>query len=295
MPNENDFIPYAAAFDANVETQIQYLADPALSTGVVSGIAKSSLYNKVARQASIMSAMIGQFISNTLSVNVIDDGSTATILANFKLAVTTTLISVVNTWAQLQTFSSGILSNFLQAQPGVVLSLRSDQATQSANIAGSALVPHAASQIDTNVIQANAGTPLFLESDVYTASVNRSNTAYNEHYVAPASINQAAVNLGQFVNNFQGKGSAQLPGGLIIQWGTTATIPASTIGLIEFDFPFPNGSLSITASYTNDTATNQATAGNPFNLLNAFGSTNGFAIYNGGTASSQYSWIALGY
>jgi hypothetical protein len=90
MTTENDFVPFAAAFDANVETQSEYLADAALGPGVITGLGKSALYNKVARQSSLIASVIAQYIVQQLNVTVIDDGTTATILSNLSKALGST-------------------------------------------------------------------------------------------------------------------------------------------------------------------------------------------------------------
>lgn len=80
---EVDFVPFAAASGANVETQAQYLADAARGTGVMTGLAKSALYNKSMRQATVMASVLAQTIAAVTGENVIDDGTTLTIIQNF--------------------------------------------------------------------------------------------------------------------------------------------------------------------------------------------------------------------
>ena len=81
----NDFVPFAASGGANVETQAAYIADSTiLANGFSSGIASSLKLNKVWRQSSIISAIVGQFIADMSGANSIDDGTTATLLNNFK-------------------------------------------------------------------------------------------------------------------------------------------------------------------------------------------------------------------
>ena len=87
MAGINDFQVFAGAGGANVVTQAQYLALAAKATGFQSGIAASNQLNKVWRQSSIMSAMIGQFIADNANVNAVDDGSIATLETNFLLAI----------------------------------------------------------------------------------------------------------------------------------------------------------------------------------------------------------------
>lgn len=87
MTVENDFLPFATAGGANVLTQAQYLALTQLSTGYQSGVAQSAALNKTWRQSSIMSAVLAQFIVNSSGQPAIDDGTTATLLANLTEAI----------------------------------------------------------------------------------------------------------------------------------------------------------------------------------------------------------------
>ncbi|WP_175920398.1 hypothetical protein [Burkholderia pyrrocinia] len=83
----NNFKPFAAAGGANVIAQADYEALAALLTGFVSGTAQSQQLNKVWRQSSIMAAVLAQFIVDLTGQDAIDDGTTATLLANLKTAV----------------------------------------------------------------------------------------------------------------------------------------------------------------------------------------------------------------
>ncbi|OUL68696.1 hypothetical protein [Paraburkholderia hospita] len=88
MTIEQDFLPFAANPGANVETQAAYVADAAtLANGFSAGVAPSVKLNKVWRQSSIMSAVLAQFIVNQTGQPAIDDGTTATLLANLATAV----------------------------------------------------------------------------------------------------------------------------------------------------------------------------------------------------------------
>lgn len=87
MAGTNDFLPWATSGGANVESQAAYVVDPAVPIGVAHGTALSALANKVWRQASIAAYCIGQLIVDVLGVNAADDGDTATLLANLKLAI----------------------------------------------------------------------------------------------------------------------------------------------------------------------------------------------------------------
>lgn len=91
----NNFKPFAADAGANVMAQADYEALAALLTGFQSGTAQSAQLNKVWRQSSIMAAVLAQFIVDLTGQDAIDDGTTATLLANLKMAVQAQSAAVV--------------------------------------------------------------------------------------------------------------------------------------------------------------------------------------------------------
>ncbi|WP_454734229.1 hypothetical protein [Cupriavidus pauculus] len=82
----NDFLVFGGGAGANVIKQVTYSGLAARTAGFSSGVAQSAQLNKVWRQSSIMSAVLAQFISDRTGLDVLDDGTTATILANLKAA-----------------------------------------------------------------------------------------------------------------------------------------------------------------------------------------------------------------
>lgn len=86
MPTEQDFLVWAASA-TNIYDEATYTALASRPTGAVSGVADSRAYNKAVRQATIIASMIGDFIVNNSGNPAIDDGTTATLLANFELAL----------------------------------------------------------------------------------------------------------------------------------------------------------------------------------------------------------------
>lgn len=84
MTIENDFLTFAGGSGANVLTQSAYAAlTDALANGFRSGVAQSAQMNKVWRQSSIMAAVLAAFIVDQSGQPAIDDGTTATLEANF--------------------------------------------------------------------------------------------------------------------------------------------------------------------------------------------------------------------
>lgn len=83
----NDFKPFATGGLANVITQVVYAAAAYLPIGRGSGILPSNVYNKIARQSSVAAYLLGQLVVDLTGRDALDDGDTATLLANLKLAL----------------------------------------------------------------------------------------------------------------------------------------------------------------------------------------------------------------
>nr|WP_315596081.1 hypothetical protein [uncultured Cupriavidus sp.] len=93
----NDFLVFGGGAGANVIAQVTYSGLAARMAGFSAGVAQSAQLNKVWRQSSIMSAVLAQFVSDLTGQDVLDDGTTATILANLKAGVRAQSIGVVGT------------------------------------------------------------------------------------------------------------------------------------------------------------------------------------------------------
>jgi hypothetical protein len=82
-----DYLPVAVAAGANVDSQADFDGSGYQETGVTSGIILSKWMNKMWRQSSMVGAAVANFIANTLSENVLDDGNLANLTAQFTAAV----------------------------------------------------------------------------------------------------------------------------------------------------------------------------------------------------------------
>lgn len=80
----NNFKPFATGAGANVLSQADYEALPALSSGFQAGKASSSQINKSLRQGSVMASTLAQFIADSSGNDVLDNGNTPAILASLK-------------------------------------------------------------------------------------------------------------------------------------------------------------------------------------------------------------------
>ncbi|MCV0497980.1 hypothetical protein MLW14_017865, partial [Escherichia coli] len=141
---KNDFKAFATGKNANVMSQEEWEALPALLSGFTAGKASSAQVNKVIRQASFIAAALAQFVSDKTQRDVLDngdlpgfvellgsgfaaeylsrknpfgdiklDGTVKTALENLGLRETGSsgekipLLSTENTWSGKQIFSAG--------------------------------------------------------------------------------------------------------------------------------------------------------------------------------------------
>ena len=87
MALQNDFLTFSAATGANVVDQATYAGASTTATGYVSGTASSAAVNKTLRQCSLIAAVVAKFIVDKAVQPAIDDGTTATLEANFIAAI----------------------------------------------------------------------------------------------------------------------------------------------------------------------------------------------------------------
>ncbi|ENE0382480.1 hypothetical protein ABMH07_002679 [Escherichia coli] len=72
--SKNDFKAFATDRNANVMSQEEWEALPALLSGFTAGKASSAQVNKVIRQASFIAAALAQFVSDKTQRDVLDNG-----------------------------------------------------------------------------------------------------------------------------------------------------------------------------------------------------------------------------
>ena len=85
----NEILPFAQGGGANVQSQIDYAAEPLRSSGNVAGIARSAVNNKALRQASVISAGTAQFLADNQATNITDSLTPTQIAAAFGQAIGT--------------------------------------------------------------------------------------------------------------------------------------------------------------------------------------------------------------
>ena len=115
-------------------------------------------------------------------------------------------------------------------------------------------------------------------------------TTFGTTIVAPAVASNEAVNLGQFPASLSRGGYQKLANGLIIQWGITGTLAATSSNIITLPIAFPNAGLAYIANSNDggDTAIYRCNA--------AGGTTTSITIVNAYTSSIPgAAYLAIGY
>ncbi|WP_186163594.1 gp53-like domain-containing protein [Burkholderia gladioli] len=320
MPAENDFLPFATGEGANVLSQAAYAAMTALGTGFQAGTAESAALNKVWRQSSIMSAMLGQFITSLTGQSALDDGTTATLLANFVAAIG---IAGSN---RTQLTDTGAANAYAAANPspftalptvgGVTQVIRIAHANTGAStyapdglapapIYGMGGAPMQGGELVANGVatlvsfvgpQLNGGALCWVMTGCTGGSLQ----------IADATAAKHAVSMGQFETLMQGSiadvatsmgfevvlatnGYIKFPswlGGWVVQWGSFTT---SASGYSNWGFPraFPSASLLTWA-------TPQLSNNTPISIgINQPGATTALIPVAALSNSGGYSQIAL--
>ncbi|AIP97290.1 side tail fiber protein [Salmonella enterica subsp. arizonae serovar 62:z36:- str. RKS2983] len=83
---KNDFKPFATGKGANVTSQSDWEALPALLSGFTAGKASSAQVNKALRQASFIAAALAQYTASKSGQDVLDDGDLSGFIAKMSAA-----------------------------------------------------------------------------------------------------------------------------------------------------------------------------------------------------------------
>ena len=83
----NEFKPFAATADANVQDQADYEQSEIIRAGFRTGLARSAEMNKAIRQATSITAAVAEFTAEKSGKDMRDDGNIAAIKANFETAL----------------------------------------------------------------------------------------------------------------------------------------------------------------------------------------------------------------
>lgn len=148
----------------------------------------------------------------------------------------------------------------------------------------------------TGNVSGNAGT---VTNGVYTTGDQTigGNKTFSNTIVGNINGNSATVTNGVYTTNFSGtnqsltsNGYQRLPGGLIMQWGTSSNIAQDSSGNVSFPTAFSNACFNIVIT---PIGALQTTSGG-IDTVDAI-TTSGFTIRHGADSTRAFYWQAIGY
>lgn len=269
----NNFKPFATAANANVMSQADWEALPALLSGFISGPAKSAQVNKAIRQASFIAAALAQYTANKSGLDVLDDGDLNGFISKMGTAFGKDFQALDATLTALAGLATG--ANKLPYFTGTDTASQTDLTSVGRDIIGKSTI-----------------------ADILT-------------YLGLGEIAKAGVGSGRLGSNGYATLPIIIDGtkrSLIIQWGisvtTSMTLPttSSTVNYTDVTLPtsLPGGIGQAVAGYNNSTDTFMAVASaeiiSPTTLrlksLN-FNLNNSSLVVSGGVSTS-IRWLVIG-
>ncbi|EHU9095893.1 phage tail protein [Escherichia coli] len=210
MAGTNDFKAFATDANANVTSQEEWETLTALKKGFSSGKASSAQVSKALRQPSTMAAVLGQFIANA-ELDALDDGDVDGLVAKLATAITTNL-----------GLGEAAKSRVLQSGGDSVKDVMSQNAI-------------------TYLLSLKAGVNgERVEAENFREALNLGNAALKNTGTGQGQL----PDMSAFLSNQEVNGYQYLPGGLILQWGSTPCEDRRTT-VSKFPIPFPNECLMV--------------------------------------------------
>ena len=200
----NNFKPFATAANANVMSQADWEALPALLSGFTAGKASSAQVNKAIRQASFIAAALAQYTANKSGLDVLDDGDLNGFIAKMGTAFGKDFQALDATLSALAGLATG--ANKLPYFTG------NDTAAQTD-----------LTSVGRDIIGKNTIADILTYLGLGEAAKRNVGTGKNQ-----------IPDMNNFTSSLTTPGWQKLPSGLIIQWGTAN--PSST-GEVFITFP----------------------------------------------------------
>ena len=265
----NNFKPFALDPNANVTSQADWEALPALLSGFTAGKASSAQVNKAIRQASFIAAALAQYTANKSGLDVLDDGDLNGFISKMRTAFGKDFQALDATLSALARLATG--ANKLPYFTGNDTAAQTDLTSVGRDIIGKNTIADILTYLgltgaligdeckiagfDSSNVNApymrfartNTVVPLATKDyaqpkDQTLTDLSGKDKAALRTYLDLKSAAQRDVGAGanqipdmnNFTSSLTSPGWQKLPSGLIIQWGTAN--PSST-GEVFITFP----------------------------------------------------------
>ncbi|MGV4195461.1 gp53-like domain-containing protein [Citrobacter freundii] len=303
----NNFKPFATAANANVTTQDDWEALPALLSGFMAGKASSAQVNKAIRQASFIAAALAQYTANKSGQDVLDNGDLNGFITKMSAAFGKDFQALDATLTALAGLATG--ANKLPYFTGTDTASQTDLTSVGRDIIGKSTIADVLTYLGLTAITTVAGAT---DSFPYFSGPNSARltplTDFARNLLSkPDDIDaRTALGLGSAATKAVGNGSGQipdisffgrsldnagyflLPSSVVVQWGRV-TISGSTVAHITYPIPFPNKRFVLAASPIGSGFTV-----NPATPVFTEGDRTGCDVSSWGTSNYTALYIAIG-
>ncbi|ECR0405073.1 phage tail protein [Salmonella enterica] len=256
---KNDFKPFATGKGANVTSQSDWEALPALLSGFTAGKASSAQVNKALRQASFIAAALAQYTASKSGQDVLDDGDLSGFIAKMSAAFGKDFQTLDATLTALAGLATGAdkLPYFNGDDTAALTVL---------------------TQVGRDIIGKNAIADVLTYLQLGEAAKRAVGTGTNQ--------------IPDMTSFTAGPGWMKFPSGKIIQYGYHTSSNSGAV-IINFPIPFPTQCYGVTGGGTDSNAANIAgcqVIDNHGFYLSAW--LVGSGIFN--RTATNISWISVG-
>lgn len=261
---KNDFKPFATGAGANVMSQADWEALPALLSGFTAGKASSAQVNKAIRQSAFIAAALAQYTANKSGMDVLDDGDVSGFIAKMTTALSKDFQGLDATLTALAGLATG--ANKLPYFTGTDTAAQTDLTSVGRDIIGKSTIAD---------ILTYLGLGAAAKRDV------------------GAGANQIP-DMSSFLSSTGDTGFQRFPGGLILQWGFTNPSPNNTKNTVPFPIAYSTRCNGVILQYVNSGIVDNPAQGTPHQI--GVYTRLGFDFYYTGSATGmQHFWFSWGY
>ncbi|WP_413541573.1 hypothetical protein [Escherichia coli] len=297
---KNDFKAFATDRNANVMSQEEWEALPALLSGFTAGKASSAQVNKVIRQASFIAAALAQYTANKSGLDVLDDGDLNGFISKMGTAFGKDFQALDATLTALAGLETG--ANKLPYFTGNDTAAQTDLTSVGRDIIGKNTIADILTYLDLGETINKASGAMQKSangSDISDVSAFRNALQLGTAATRDVGADNASklLDLDSFRSMMSGNGYIYIPciattGNpvkLMLQWGTVATQKGADAGY-ALPFAFPYAGLFATG--------NRGTSGYNAAMNVRIASRTHISIQNwspSGEGTEDCCFIALGY
>ncbi|HFE3327737.1 phage tail protein [Escherichia coli] len=296
----NNFKPFALDPNANVTSQADWEALPALLSGFTAGKASSAQVNKAIRQASFIAAALAQYTANKSGLDVLDDGDLNGFISKMGTAFGKDFQALDATLTALAGLETG--ANKLPYFTGNDTAAQTDLTSVGRDIIGKKTIADILTYLGLGETINKASGAMQKSangSDISDVSAFRNALQLGTAATRDVGADNASklLDLGSFMSMMSGNGYIYIPciattGNpvkLMLQWGTVAT-QKGVDAIYALPFAFPYAGLFATG--------NRGTSGYNAAMNVRIASRTHISIQNwapSGEGTEDCCFIALGY